>query len=202
MKNIIRFFLVLFIGLSHTAQAAQPIDELKGPVNEMLTILHDPQYKNEDQKTRQTKDLKPVVNKIFDFLEIAKQALARNWKTFSLKEKKEFSDAFAELLRNIYLKKVQSKFANDKVAFLNQDMVSKNKAFVKTKIISETVVIPIDYSMKLKNGVWKAYDVKVEGISLIKNYRSQFKKILLNKSPGYLIDLVKKQVERSKRRPK
>lgn len=199
MKNIIRFFLILFIGLSHTARAAQPIDELKGPVTKMLTILQDPQYKNEDQKTRQTEDLKPVVNKIFDFLEISKQALARNWKTFSLKEKKEFSDAFAELLRNIYLKKIQSKFANDKVTFLNQDMVSKNKAFVKTKIISGTVVIPMDYSMKLKKGSWKAYDVKVEGISLIKNYRSQFKKILLNKSPAYLIDLVKKQVKRSKR---
>lgn len=200
MKKMIPFFVMFLIGLSSPADSAQPIDELKMPINKILDILHDPQYKSDDQKAVQLEKLKNVANNIFDFVEISRRSLGRNWKAFSKQERKDFTNVFAELLRNIYFKKIQSKFKNDKVAFLSQDMIKTNRAFVKTKIMRESVEIPIGYSMRLKKDNWKVYDIKVEGISLVKNYRTQFNKILLNKTPTYLIDLVKKKVERNKSR--
>lgn len=198
MKKLIPFFVMLLIGLSSPADSAQPIDELKMPINKILDILQDPSYKSDDQKAVQLKKLKNVANNLFDFVEISRRALGRNWKAFSKQERKDFTNVFAELLRNLYFKKIQSRFKNDKVAFLSQDMIKKNRAFVKTKIMRESMEIPIDYSMRLKKDNWKVYDVKVEGISLVKNYRTQFNKILLNKTPSYLIDLVKKKVEKNK----
>lgn len=198
MKKMILFFVMFLIGLPSPADSAQPIDELKMPVNKILGILHDPRYKSDDQKAAQLKELKNVANNFFDFVEISRRALGRNWKAFSKQEKKDFTNVFSELLRSIYFKKIQSKFKNDKVAFLGQEIITKNKAFVKTKILRESIEIPVDYSMRLKKDNWRVYDVKVEGVSLVQNYRTQFNKILINKTPAYLIDLIKKKVGKNK----
>ena len=191
-------FMVLVCGVP-AVYAEEPLEALKKPINESLQILKDPQYQADDQKEEQRERFWAVIREIFDFTELSKRALARNWRLFSAEEKREFTEVFAELLGNTYVDKIQSEFQNEKVVYLGQEKIKKARARVKTKIIRENVAIPIDYNLVLKNGQWKVYDVYVEGVSLVKNYRTQFNKILFKKTPGQLIQRLKKKVEKQKK---
>jgi len=124
--------------------------------------------------------------------------LARNWKKFSPKEQNEFVDVFSEFLGNIYVDKIQGEFHNEKIAYLNQKIVKKTRAMVRTNILRESLEIPVDYKMKLFGGEWKIYDVNIEGVSLVKNYRIQFKKILLKNSHQHLIEQIQKKLKKQK----
>jgi phospholipid transport system substrate-binding protein len=104
-----------------------------------------------------------------------------------------FTDVFTTKLGNSYLNKIQGNFNNEKVEFLSQEMLSATKARVKTKIIREVDSIPVDYSVRPVDGAWRIYDVVIEGVSLVANYRSQFNDILSKDSPAVLIERVRSQ---------
>jgi len=170
------------------------MDALKGPVDEGIRLLSDQKYKNPSLKRVQREKIWEIVRKAFDFTELSGRALATNWKTLNPQQRKEFSEVFSEVLGNTYLDKIQGGYMDEKVAYLGQEMVSDTKAVVKTKIIREKGEIPVDYSMRLKNGNWKVYDVYVEGVSLVQNYRSQFNEILSKESPDDLIKRLHKKL--------
>ncbi len=199
MKTIkpILFLTILFVGISSTARGAEPMDALKGPIEKVVGILRDPQYK-EAQKDVQRAKLWDLIQGVFDFTEISKRTLARNWKKFSPEQRKSFTDAFAQLLGNTYLDRMQGGYKNEVVVYLDEKMVSENKYVVKTKVVREAIEIPIDYSMFKSQGEWKIYDVNIEGVSLVKNYRTQFRKILSKETPDQLIDRVKKKTAAQK----
>lgn len=202
MKRIILVFTVLFFAATALAGVQKPIDELQGPIQKGINILKDPQYHVDSKKELQREKIWEIIREAFDFVQVSKRALARNWRDFTPKQRKEFTDAFAERLKNTYIDKIQGGFHNEEVVFLGQDMLSDKKAKVNTKIIREKIEIPIDYSMILtKKGKWKVYDVNVEGVSLVQNYRKQFNDILAKDSPDQLIDRLKKDnLEQKKKR--
>lgn len=197
MKKII-VFLILMVFTSVTisfSSGLNPMDSLKGPIDEGLSLLKDPKYKDSSQKKAQREKMWEIIRKAFDFTELGGRALAANWKIFSPKQRKEFTEVFSEVLGNTYLDKIQSGYNNEKVAYIGQEFISDNKAVVKTKIIRENEEIAVDYSMKLKNNEWNVYDVKVEGVSLVQNYRSQFDEILLKETPDELIKRLNKKLK-------
>jgi phospholipid transport system substrate-binding protein len=99
------------------------------------------------------------------------------------------------MLGNIYVERIQSGFADQKVEFTDEILhESKPLAIVKTLIVTDQNKIPVDYSLKEKDGRWRVYDVKVEGVSLIKNYRTQFNDILRKEKPAELIERLKAKV--------
>jgi phospholipid transport system substrate-binding protein len=175
-----------------------PLESLKGPFDKVIKILNDPVYKDSSKKTEQRGKIWATVQEIFDFDEISKRAVARDWKKFSAEEKKEFSAIFSEFLGNTYVDKIQGEYHNEKIVYIGEDIVKKNRALARTKILREAIEIPVDYKMKLKDDKWMIYDVAVEGISLIKNYRTQFKSILAKKSPAELIERLKKKLKEQK----
>jgi phospholipid transport system substrate-binding protein len=189
---IILLLLTVQAGIS---QAASPLEALKIPIENVLSLLKDPKYKNPDQRQQQRDKILLITRQLFDFTEMSKRALARNWKSFSSQEQLQFADVFADHLSNSYMDKIQGEYKDETIVFLDQETVSDGKALVKTKIQRQTKDIPVDYSMYSIDNQWRVYDVNIEGVSLIKNYRTQFDQILVKESPAQLIERLKKKVE-------
>lgn len=199
MKRCCLLFLVAMLVLSfgQTAIAADPTEVLKAPMDEALALLRDPQYKTDDpaKKAEQRKKFWALIEPAFDFKELSKRTLARNWKKFSDAQQTEFAQVFSELMGNIYVDRIQGGYNDETIEFGDQILhESRPLAVVKTFIVSSRNRIPVDYSLLKQGETWRVYDVKVEGISLVKNYRSQFKEILLKDSPDQLIEQLKKKV--------
>jgi len=167
---------------------------LQTPINQVIDVLRDPQYGTVTQRDIQQTKIRGIIEGIFDFDGIARSSVGRYWRSFEPEEKKVFSALFTELLSISYIRRMQGEFSNEKVAYLGVEAVSPVKSRVKTKIIRDTVEIPIDYGMRLRDSSWKVYDVNIEGVSLVKNYRTQFNRILFKKTPGALIEKVEKKV--------
>ena len=108
---------------------------------------------------------------------------------------------FAQFLGNTYIDKIQGEYHNERIVYLGQDFYSDVYAEVKTHIVRETLEIPVDYRMfKNKDGIWKVYDIIVEGVSLVKNYRTQFASILRTKKPAQLIEQLNEKLAEQNRR--
>ncbi len=193
-----RILALMVLGWSLSAHAAEPLETLKGPMDRVVQILMDPQYKNEG-KAIQRNRIWRLIEDLFDFDEMSKRAVARKWRQFTPEEKKEFTEVFGKLLSNTYLNRAQIRYSNEKVNYVGQEKLTDTKAVVKTIIVGEAGEIPADYSMKLKNGKWRIYDVTIEGLSLISNYRNQFRKILSREKPAQLIAKLKVKVEDQKK---
>ena len=183
------------------AVSLEPMATLKAPVDTVIAILNDPQYKVKGTKSAQRDEIWKHVKPMFNFDEIARRAVARNWSDFNDAEKAAFTDVFAQFLGNTYIDKVQGEYHNEQIVYLGQDFYSDIYAEVKTQIVRETLKIPVNYRMlKGGDGQWAVYDIIVEGVSLIKNYRTQFASILSKDKPAQLIQqLHDKLAEQNKR---
>jgi phospholipid transport system substrate-binding protein len=190
-----RFVAAALVALlaSGTAQAQQlqPIDALRGPVEAALAILQDPRYRVASERTAQKEKLWEIIRKVFDFQGITERAVGRNWGRFTPAQQRDFSDVFSKLLGDSYLNKIQGGYNNEKVEFLGQELLSETKARVRTRIVREVDVIPVDYSVRADGGAWRIYDVNIEGVSLVQNYRSQFDQILSSGTPDALFERVR-----------
>jgi len=195
MKKIIIVLCLGFMILPALAQASQATNEVRAAIDEVISILKAPQYQDKTKKEEQKEELWKVIRKVFDFRKISELSLANYRKKFTDEQMTRFSDLFADLLSDTYLKRVQEEFKNEEVKYLDEVIHpnDKSRVLVKTLIHRENVEIPVDYSMWLNNGVWRVYDIKVEGVSLVKNYRTQFQDILLKKSPAQLIEQLEKK---------
>jgi len=192
-RLILAVLITLFAARPAGAQEIKPIDALRGPLDSALAILQDPRYRSGSEREAQKEKLWEIIRKVFDFEGITMLAVGQNWKLFSPAQKKEFTDVFTTRLGNSYLNKIQGEFKNEKVEFLGQEMLSPAKARVKTKIVRQVASIPVDYSVRPIDGVWRIYDVNIEGVSLVANYRSQFNDILSKNPPDVLIERVRSQ---------
>ena len=202
LKTISAMLLIsLLMLMPASAGTSDPMATIKGPIDAAITILNDPQYKapgtRADQRDQIWKALKPM----FDFRLISMRAVGRHWDKFSAAEKDQFSDVFADFLGNTYIDKIQGEYHNEKIVYLSQNLPSDRYAEVKTQILREAVKIPVYYRMfKNNDGSWHVYDIIVEGVSLTKNYRTQFSSILKKETPAELIKrLDKKLTEQNQR---
>lgn len=187
--------LLVLTGRTNLSAAASPMEALKIPIENVLSLLNDPKYKDPDQRQQQRDKIFAITRKLFDYTEMSRRTLARNWKSFSPQEQMQFVDVFADHLSNSYMDKIQGEYKGETVQFLGQEMVADGKALVTTKVQRQPSDISVDYSMLLVDNQWRVYDVNIEGVSLIKNYRTQFDQILVKESPAQLIERLKKKVE-------
>lgn len=204
-KNIACTIAILVILIAFArplpALAAGPMDELKPSINAVITILNEPQYKKGGTKSAQRDAIWKTVKGIFDFDEISRRAVARDWSRFSDAEKKAFSEVFAQFLGNTYIDKIQGEYHNEKIVYIGQDVYEDRYAEVRTQIVRESLQIPLYYRMmKESNGQWKVYDVIVEGVSLVKNYRTQFASLLRKETPEQLIERLKNKLAQQNNR--
>lgn len=169
-----------------TSALASPTTEVKSTVDEVVRIVTSKEMKRNDQKRR--KALKKTISNVFDYNEMAKRSLGKHWHQRSAAEQKQFTDLFATLLENSYAGKIES-YNNEKIVYLKEHVDGK-RAEVKSKVITaKRDEYTLDYRMLERNGKWTVYDVVIEGVSLVSNYRSQFNRIIMANGYG---DLVKK----------
>jgi len=198
MTRITPVLFFLLITIPTLAFGEEPLNRLQRHIEQALATLKDPKYNNPSERELQRSKIWEIIQGIFDLEEMSKRTLAHNWNRFTPQEKKEFVNVFGEFLGDNYIQKIQSGFKEEKVAYLHQEMVTDSKAMIKTSIVRETSEIPVNYSMIKEKDTWKVYDVVIEGVSLVANYRSQFSGILMKESPARLIDMIKKKIKQQK----
>ena len=171
--------------LSTTAFAGAT-DDVRKSVDELFRIVADKNLKQHDQQRRQV--LKKVINTIFDYSEMAKQTMGRHWNPRTPTERTQFTDLFASLLDNSYISKIES-YNNEKIVYL-KETIDGNHAEVRSKVITaKRDEYTLDYRLLNESGKWMVYDIIIEGVSMVSNYRTQFNRIISNN--GYS-ELVKK----------
>ena len=196
MKKGILCCILLILLLPAPGLPSQPMDEIKGRIDQVISILKDPTDKEPSQISLRREKIWKIIIDIFDFEEMSRRAAAQYWKNFNREEQKRYSELFAKLLGNAYIDKILKEYKGEQVAYLSQEMSAEAKAVIHTKISRAGVETKILYSMYRGDSVWKVYDVTIEGVSLVQNYRSQFSKILLNKTPAELIEILTKKLEK------
>jgi len=195
--KIIFFATVLFIATIPVVHGAQPLDALSGPIGQFVDILKSPLYADAGTKDLQHEKMWEVARNIFDFKAISRGTLTRyRWKSMTPEQRDAFTAAFTEFIGNNYFNQIQGGYQNEEVVFLGQKMQSQTKARVMTKIVRETIDIPVEYSMWLRKGNWRIFNVYVEGVSLLGNYRSEFERFLSKKSPDELIAELRKKSQK------
>lgn len=182
-----RYIVMIMAGVFLAGNAfAGATSDVKKTVDEVVRIVSDKNLKKHDQERR--KALKKAISVIFDYSEMAKRSLGKHWNQRSPAERKQFTDLFASLLENSYAGKIES-YNNEKIVYLNESDDGTH-AEVRSKVITpKRDEYSLDYRLLNENGKWMVYDVVIEGVSLVSNYRTQFNKIIT--SNGYN-ELVKK----------
>ena len=174
------------------AQADSPLEAVEQHVKSALDVLRDPALQGEANKKAKEEKIEVIADEMFDYVALSRLTLGRSWRDFNQEEQKEFVRLFRSILKKAYMDRILS-YTNEQVLFDRDTMLSENKAEVQTRIITKTAEIPVDYRVYLKDGKWKVYDVVVEGISLVQNYRTQFREILANNPPEEVLKILREK---------
>jgi len=170
-----------------------PLETVKGYIARVLEVLQDPIFKGDAGKKVKKEKIKLISEKMFDFTELSRRSLGQSWNKLSPDQQKEFIILYKSLLEEAYADKITS-YSDERVIFKKEITLSEKTFVVETIIVTKTSEVPINYRMIEKDGQWKVYDVVIEGVSLVSNYRTQFKEILANKTPDVLLETLRKKV--------
>lgn len=187
--SILMFFLSTLPGY-----AGAPLDTVQTNVNKVLDVLRDPKLKDESAKGIKKERIEAIYEQMFDEVELSKRTLGKNWTKLNPAQQQEVVRLYGQILEKAYIDKILS-YTNEKIVFSKENMLSSNQAEVQTKVITSTNEILIFYRVILKGGIWKVYDVVVENVSLVQNYRSQFNSILAKNTPDQLLEILRKKVK-------
>jgi len=190
----ITLFLCLVFPVS--AHAGVPLETVKGYADKVLDVLRDPSLKAESARTLKKERIEAILEKIFDFTELSKRTLAQHWSKFDPGQQKEFVGLYKTLLMETYTNKIMT-YTDQKIVFNSEVALTENTFEVRSTVLKNAGDIPINYRVMQKDGSWMVYDVVIEGVSLINNYRSQFREILANKPPESLLETLRKKVLKS-----
>jgi phospholipid transport system substrate-binding protein len=172
-----------------SALAGAPTDQLRAQIDRVLKTLEDPELKKENRAKDRRGAVRKIANDIFDFSETARRSLGRHWQGRTQAERDEFVQLFTDLLERSYISKIET-YGGEKIAYLG-DTPEGDQAKVQTKLITKNGEIPIEYRMHKVGDRWLVYDVVIEGVSLVANYRTQFNKIIQTSSFQELMNKMK-----------
>ncbi len=197
MRPILRLregvFLFLILGIAVSGWAGEPMDRIKQTTDTILSIVSDPTLKVPSKAEERRKQIRNAVDQRFDWEEMARRSLARHWAQRTDEEKKEFIRLFGDLLERTYMDKIEG-YSGEKVQY-EGDTVEGDYAVVRVKIITKkNVDIPVEYRLQKKGNNWLVYDVSIEGVSLVNNYRTQFNSIMVGSSYADLVKRLKAKV--------
>ena len=194
IKYITTIVLVLLLPL--VSYAGAPMDTVKDGVNRVISVAGDPALKGEALKQVKEDKIRAIVGEFFDFKVLSQLTLGRNWKKFKPDQQKEFVGLYRKLLENVYMGRILE-YSDEKVEFAKEIMLSEKKAEVQSNVMTKSTEIPINYRLVLLNNKWKVYDVIIEGVSMVKNYRSQFNELLAKESPDNLLKTLREKVNKT-----
>ena len=192
-KRLVGSLLILLLIFPVSAYSGAPLEEVKGYVNRVLDVLRDPALRGETEKKVKKEKISAISNEMFDFTELSKRSLAQYWNRMNPDQQKNFVNLYKSLLQDTYTDKITA-YTDEKLVFRKEIALSEKTAEVQTEVFTKTAKIPINYRVIEKDGHWKVYDVVIEGVSLINNYRIQFREILSNGTPEALLERLRQKV--------
>lgn len=192
-KRIFRLLLLMMLILPLNALAGIPLDTVKTNVNSVIEAMRDPKLKGESGKKVKEQRIVTAADKMFDFVELSKRTLGLNWNKFTPEQRKEFVELYKTILKDAYVDKITA-YTDEQVNFIKEVPLSGTTIEVQSIVITKSAQVPIYYRVIKKSNEWKVYDVVIEGVSLISNYRTQFREILGNNPPETLLETLRKKV--------
>jgi phospholipid transport system substrate-binding protein len=174
-------------------RAGVPTDQVRATVDQVLEILNNPRLKSKSAKEERRSRLRQVIYPRFDFAEMARRSLGLTWQRISPGEQQEFLKLFTRLLEESYVNNIES-YSGEKVLY-GREIQEQEFAEVDTKIVSERrEEFAVNYKLHLRDGDWKVYDVMIENVSIVNNYRAQFSRLLSKYSFAELLDRIREKL--------
>jgi len=192
-KLLIGLNLLVLSMVPIQVHADSALDTIKSRVNQVLVVLRDPALKSESAKELKKKRLRLIFDNTFEYVELSKSTLSRNWDKLKPDQQKEFMQLYKALLEKVYMDTILS-YKDQEVVIGKERALGENRVEVDTKLISGSTETPINFRMISKSSEWWVYDFVVENISVVANYRSQFNRILTKESPESMLEVIRQKV--------
>ena len=183
--------IYLFLGTGQLSAESQITADLRGTIDQVLKIVSDKNLQKDPTLRREK--LRQAISLRFNYKQMVMRSLAKNYNERSDEEREEFTGLFKKLLENSYASKIEN-YQDETINYVDEK-IKGNYAMVRTQIVRKDGVIDVDYKMLKNNDQWLVYDFVIEGVSLIRNYRSQFSKIISTESYGALVSKLSKKVD-------
>ena len=196
-KIILRaaFLAAVLLGVAFPAWAGEPTERVKQTSDKVIAIVSDPALKGQDKAEKKKDLIREVVDGLIDWEEMSRRSLGIHWQKRTDEEKREFVRLFSQLIEKTYRDKVED-YAGEKVNYVGEK-IDGDYAEVESRILtSKNTEIPVNYKMTRKQGKWWVYDIVIEGVSFVNNYRTQFNSILASSSYPGLVKQLKAKTEK------
>ncbi len=201
MPSVVRTWAMMllsavWLGSMGLAAAGEPTDLIRQTTDQAIKILDDPQLQGPEKRAQRQERLRKMADEAFDWPDMAKRALATHWRGRTPQQQQEFTGLFKDLVQRSYLNSLDSAAGERQDIVYAGEQTQDAQSVVKTKVITKRKTeVPIDYRLHKVNGRWKIYDVLIEGVSLVNNYRSQFNEIVTKSSYDELVQKIKSKGE-------
>ena len=194
--RLIAMALLLVLAVAPMAPGAStsPTEQLKTAIDQVLKILDDPALKPEARSAERRKAIRRIADEIFDWEEMAQRALGQHWRPLTAEQRKDFIPLFADLIDRAYISTIE-RYSGEPIQY-TAERGEGDSAVVSTKIIAQQATeIPVIYRMLRHGDRWLVYDVSVEGVSLVANYRTQFNNVIRRSSFDELLKRMRTRIE-------
>lgn len=185
------FLLIISVNLA-AADFSTPTGRVKDAVDKVIAVLKD---KSIDRDARWEK-IAAVINDAFDFRSMSQSVLATNWKKATPEERQRFTEFFSQYIEETYRSKIEA-YTDERIIY-KEESIRGNRATVETVIVTSSTKIPVNFRLKNNDGEWFAYDVVIEGVSLVSNYRSTFAAIVKNEGMDGLLSDIQRRIDKYK----
>ena len=190
---------LLLVSSPSTAQAGEPLEKVRETVDAVLAVLRDKSLQGPEHAEQRREKMRQVVFQRFSFAAMAQQVLGPHWHRRTPAEKQEFITLFSELLERSYINKIESYTGEQKVLYTKETIDKDGYASVRTEIIiKRDANVEVEYRLLRREGNWQVYDVVIEGVSLVNNYRTQFNNIVSQESFDALMKKLKLKLEQER----
>jgi len=176
-------------------EPARIVDET---VTKVIGLLEDPVYKSPSERAKRREKIRLIMLDAVDMDTLTALTLANFKGKFSPAQLEKFQDLFSRLIFSTYITHLES-YSGEKVVVIGAENQTASRVRVRTKTVTDTKEIPVEFSFTIIGDEWKLYDVYIEGVSLVKNYRSQFREILVNRSAEQFLERLRQKVEENEK---
>jgi phospholipid transport system substrate-binding protein len=178
VHGLVVVLTVALLAAFDPAWAGPPTEQLRGQMDRVIKVLEDPELKRDGRRVERRAAIRRLANEVFDFNETARRSLGQHWQARTPVEREQFVKLYADLLERSYIDKIEL-YSGERIVFLG-DTIERDQATVRTRLVTKAgTEIPVDYRMHRVGERWLTYDVAMEGVSMVANYRAQFNKIIL-----------------------
>jgi phospholipid transport system substrate-binding protein len=176
------------------AWAGPPTDQLRDGIERIFKILGDPDLRGDEKASQRKTAVTKIAGEIFDFSEMSKRTLGRHWDERTPAERQDFARLFTELIQRSYFSKIDE-HGSEKTSFRSETIDGDHASVRTILLLARGSQMPLDYSMHNVNNRWRVYDISIDGISLVANYRAQFNRIIRTASYADLVTKLTSQTE-------